>query len=106
MQGSHQGGLNKKEIQLNICNIFCILRFLFICLMTLNCVELGCVVTFIKYLASVASLIFLPKTLIWNKIMFPASYSLNLVEMVENELKNIYQYSFFFPIYCCLMQRF
>ena len=26
-----------------------------------------------KYLARVVSLIFLPKTLIWNKIMFPAA---------------------------------
>ena len=39
--------------------------------MTLNRVKLGRVVTFIKYLASVVSLIFLPKTLIWNKITFP-----------------------------------
>ena len=38
-----------------------------------------------KYLASVVSLIF-PKTLIWNKITFPASNSLNFEEMVENEL--------------------
>ena len=32
--------------------------------MTLNCVKLGRAVAFIKYLASVVSLIFLPKTLI------------------------------------------
>ena len=38
--------------------------------MTLNSVKLGRAVAFMKHLASVASLIFLPKTLIWNKIMF------------------------------------
>ena len=46
--------------------------------MTLNCVKLGRAVTFMKYLASVVSLIFLAKTLIWNKITFPASNSQNL----------------------------
>ena len=40
--------------------------------MTLNRVKLGRAVTFIKYLASVVSLIFLALTLIWNKITFPA----------------------------------
>ena len=34
--------------------------------MTLNRVKLGDAVTFMKYFASVVSLIFLPKTLIWN----------------------------------------
>ena len=69
--------------------------------MTLNCVKLGCAVTFMKYLASVASLIFLAKTLIWNKITFPASNLLNLAELVVNEpmksiYKKIYQYSLFY----------
>ena len=54
--------------------------------MTLNDIKLGCAVTFMKYLACVVSLIFLPKTLIWNKIMFPASHSLNFAELVKNEL--------------------
>ena len=68
--------------------------------MTLNRVKLRRPVTFMKYLANVVSLIFLEKTLIWNKIMFPASNSLNLAELVVNEpmksiYKNIYQYSFF-----------
>ena len=54
--------------------------------MTLNHVNLGCAVTFIKCLASIASLIILPKTLIWNKITFPASNLLTLAELVENEL--------------------
>ena len=58
--------------------------------MTLNRVKLGRAVTFMKYLASVVTLIFLPKTLIWNKIMFPASNSLSFAELVENDLmKNI-----------------
>ena len=39
--------------------------------MTLNRVKLGRAVTFVKYLASVVSLIFLTLTLIWNKITFP-----------------------------------
>ena len=61
-----------------------------------------------KYLASIVSLIFLPKTLIWNKITFRLSNSLNLAELVVNELtkgisKKIYQYSFFYPIYECLL---
>ena len=54
--------------------------------MTPNRVKLGCAVTFMKYLASVVSLIFLPKTLNWNKIKFPASNLLNFAELVENEL--------------------
>ena len=75
--------------------------------MTLNRVKLGRAVTFMKYLASVISLIFLPKTLIWNKITFPASNLPNLAEPVVNELmKSIYKknYQYFFcPIYHCLM---
>ena len=51
--------------------------------MTLNRVELGHAVTFMKYLASVVSLLFLGKTLVWNKI--PASNSLNLAELVVYE---------------------
>ena len=50
--------------------------------MTLNRVKLGRAVTFIKYLASVVSLIFLLEILIWNKTMFPASNLLNLAELV------------------------
>ena len=52
---------------------------------TLNRVKLGRAVTFMKYLASVILLIFLAKTLICNKITFPASNLLNLVERVVNE---------------------
>ena len=77
-------------------------------LMTLNRVKLERAVTFIKYLASAVSLIFLAKNLIWEKIMFPASNLLNLTELVENEpmksiYKNIYRYFFFCSIYNCLM---
>ena len=76
--------------------------------MTLTHIKLGSAVTFMKYLASVVSLIFLPKTLIWNKITFSALNSLNFAELVENELmKSIseifYQYTFFYLIYCCLL---
>ena len=79
--------------------------------MTLNGVKLGRAVTFMKYLAIVVSLIFLAKTLIWNKITFPASNSLNLAELVVNEsmkiiYKKTYQYSFFYSIYHCLMYSF
>ena len=76
--------------------------------MTLNRVKLGRAVTFMKYLAGVVSLIFLTKAFIWNKITFPTSNSLNLAELVVNEpmksiYKKIYQYSFFYSIYHCLM---
>ena len=65
--------------------------------MILNRIKLGRAVTFMKYLASVFSLIFFKKTLIWNKITFPPSNSLNLAEPVVNEpvkssYKKIYQY--------------
>ena len=43
--------------------------------MTLNRVKLGHAVTFMKYLASIISLICLAKTLIWNKITVSASES-------------------------------
>ena len=60
--------------------------------MTPNRLKLGRAVTFMKYLASVVSLIFLAKTLIWNKINFPTLNLMNLAELVENEpMKSIYQ---------------
>ena len=52
--------------------------------MTLNRVKLGRAVTFMKYLASAVSLIFLSKTLILNKIKFWPSNLLNLAELVGN----------------------
>ena len=67
--------------------------------MTLNYVKLGRAVTFMKYLDSVVFLIFLPKTLIWKKITFLASNSLNLAELVVNELmKSISKKKFPFSI--------
>ena len=60
--------------------------------MTINRLKLGCAVTFMKRLASGVSLISLAKTLIWNKITFPASNSLNLaVLVVNNPMKSIYK---------------
>ena len=58
--------------------------------MTPNRVKLGRTVTFMKYLASVVSLIFLPKTLIWNKTTFPTSKSLNFAELMEIKLVKEY----------------
>ena len=57
--------------------------------MTFNRVKLGRTVTFMKYLANVVSLIFPPKTLIWNKITFPASNSLDLAKLLEMSLKRV-----------------
>ena len=54
--------------------------------MTLNCLKLGRAVTFMKYLAGVVSLIFLPKTLTWNKMTFPTSNLQNFAELVKNGL--------------------
>ena len=77
---------------------------LFIHRMTLNRVKVGRAVTFVKYLSGVVSLMFLPKTLIWNKnhvsgIKFAefcrASEKWTNVEY----LQKIYQYFFFCPIY-------
>ena len=59
--------------------------------MAFNRVKLGRVVTFMKYLASVVSLIFLPKTLTWNKIAFGLSYLLNLAVLVVNKLTKVSQ---------------
>ena len=76
--------------------------------MTVNRLKLGRAVSCMKYLASVVSLIFLVKTLIWNKINFPTLNLMNIAELVENEPMNsiyqkTYQHSFFCLIYYCLM---
>ena len=75
--------------------------------MTLNRVKLGRAVTFMTYLARVVSLIFLEKTLIWNKITFPPSNSRNLAELVINiSMKSIYKKNlpiFFFLFYLSLV---
>ena len=58
--------------------------------MTLNRVKLRRPLTFMKYITSAVLLIFLPKTLIWNKITCKASNLLDFAELVENELmKNV-----------------
>ena len=53
--------------------------------MTFSRVKLQHAVAFVKYLASVVSLMFLTKTLTWNKITFLASNTMNLAELVANE---------------------
>ena len=59
--------------------------------MTHNRLKLEHAVTFMKYLASVISLIFLAKTLIWNKINFRTLNLMTLAELLENEpMKSIY----------------
>ena len=71
--------------------------------MILDHEKLGHAFTFMKDLASVVISNFLPKTLIWNKMVLLASNSLKLVGLVVNLLKktfskNIYQYSFLYTI--------
>ena len=69
--------------------------------MTLNRVKLGRAVTLMKYRANIVSLIFLPKTLNWNKITFLESNWRNLAELVVNELmKSIPETKF--PIFLSL----
>ena len=105
-----QGGLNKREIQLNLCNIF-LFWYLMHSLYSPNHVKLERAVIFMKYLSNVVSLIFLSKTLIWNKTTFPTSSSLNFAGLVDNEFiksisKKDYQYYFFYPIYHCFLKMF
>ena len=74
----------------------------------LNRVKLVRALNLMEYLASVALLIFLQKTLIWNKITFQGSNSLNLAELLVNQLtksisKKTYEYSLFYLIYPCLL---
>ena len=45
------------------------------------------IVIFVNYTASIVLLIFPAKTLIWNKMVLPASNSLHVLDMVENELE-------------------
>ena len=72
---------------LNLCKVFFILifnEFYLFAQWLLIAKKLGRAVTFMKYLARVVSLIFLLKTLIWNKTMFRPSNSLNLAELMVN----------------------
>ena len=71
--------------------------------MTVNCLKLGLAVSFMKYLASVLSLIFLAKTLIWNKINFPTLNLMDLAELMENEpMKSIYQKNYQNSFFCLI----
>ena len=71
--------------------------------MTLNRLKLGRAVTFMKYLASLVSLISLVKTLIWNKINFPTLNLMNLAELAENEpMKSIYQRIYQNSFFCLI----
>ena len=54
--------------------------------MALNRETVARAVTFMKYLASLVTLIFLQKFILWNKTMFWLSNLLNLAELVVNEL--------------------
>ena len=79
--------------------------------MTLNRVKLERAVTLMRYRANIVSLIFLQKTLNWNKITFLVSNWRNIAELVVNELmksipKQNYQYSFFYTIYHWLIKKF
>ena len=71
--------------------------------MILNYAKLGHVFTLLKDLASVVTLSFLLKTLIWNKMAFLASNSTKPAGLEVNLLKktickNIYQSSFLYTI--------
>ena len=50
-------------------------------------VKLERAVIFIKYIASTVSLIFPSKSLIWSKVVLPASDLMNFLELVKNVLK-------------------
>ena len=72
--------------------------------MTLNRAKLGRAVTFMKYLASVVSLIFLAETLIWNHvpgIIFAESCRAGDKRAYEAYRQKNFQYSFFYSIYHC-----
>ena len=73
--------------------------------MALNRPKLRCTITFMKYFASLVCLLLLSEILVQSKITFWALNSLNLSEMVANELmKSISKKSY--SIYHCLIQRF
>ena len=50
-------------------------------------VKLERAVIFIKYIASTVSLIFPSESLIWSKVVLPASDLMNFLGMVKNVLK-------------------
>ena len=65
-------GFNKKEIQVNLYKMFSFLIFneLYLFNNDSQSPKTRGTVAFMKYLGSVVSLVFLPKTSIWNKITF------------------------------------
>lgn len=56
----------------------------------INRIKLQRAVILIEYIANAFSLLFLPKTLIFKKIVLPASVSLNIFELVGNELQKTF----------------
>ena len=58
--------------------------------MTYDQEKSGLAITFVKYFTSAVSLMFLTKSLIWNKITFQLSNSLNPAELLVNELTRVY----------------
>ena len=81
----HQGCLNEKEAELDLCNIFAISKFneiysfvqLFIILL-----KPGRTVIFMKYITNIGPLIFLPKPLISNKMLLLGLNSLKVLGLV------------------------
>ena len=69
--------------------------------MTFNCIKLGRPVTFMKYLAGIVSLIFLPKTLICNEITILDSWwKMNLWLISPKKITNIPFSTHFIAAYC------
>ena len=55
--------------------------------MVLNNIKLERTVILIKYITTIVSLLFILKTLAWDKMVLPASNLLNLLELMGIELK-------------------
>ena len=102
---SMQGRVNQKETDLNLCNFW---WPLFNFQIIFNSVKLERAVISVKHNASVFSLIFLPKSLIWSTMVLPAPNSSILLELVRNEPKKAFsikfqQHCFLFLIDLCLI---
>ena len=79
-----QGCLNKKEIQLNLCSVFSISIF--------NEFKTRARSYFYQIPCKRSLFHICSKNFNWNKIMFPASNSLDFAELVVNEpMKSIYK---------------
>ena len=77
-----------ERLLLNTYSILIFIELSLLRTMIVNRVKL--IVTFIKYVPSVASLIFLLKILFWNQLAFPSSTSLSSRELVVNELRKTF----------------